>query len=201
MIQNVIFDMGGVLVEYRPELSSTAYLEEGPDALLVRRELFGSEEWKLLDAGLLEEEEALSRVCGRLPKALHHACTEIFRHWHEYMPPNPDMPALIAELKKRGRGVYLCSNAALRFSVYRDAIPALALMDGILISAEERCVKPERKIYERLFQRFGLRAQESFFIDDLAENIEGARACGMDGYVFDGDMAALRAALRAHGIL
>lgn len=201
MIRNIIFDMGGVLVGYRPELSTAAFVGEERDALLVRHELFETEEWRLLDAGEIDEDEALARVQARLPKRLRAQCADVFAHWHEYLPPNEDIPPLIRELKARGLRVYLCSNAALRFYAYRDTIAAMALMDGILISAEERCLKPHRAIYERLFARFGLAPEECFFIDDLEANIAGGRACGMDGFVFTGDTAALRAALAKRGVL
>ena len=76
-------------------------------------------------------------------------------------------------------------------------MPGAEYFDGMLISAEEKLVKPDPAIYERLFSRFHLRPEECFFIDDLPANIEAARRCGMDGYCFtDGDEAALREVLR-----
>ena len=57
------------------------------------------------------------------------------------------------------------------------------------MSAEEKLLKPDPAIYRRLFERFDIRPEESFFIDDIQENIDGAKACGMDGYCFaDGDV-------------
>jgi putative hydrolase of the HAD superfamily len=48
-------------------------------------------------------------------------------------------------------------------------------------------------MYEYLFERFQLKPNECFFIDDQLLNIEGGRACGMDGYCFeDGDVGKLR---------
>lgn len=53
-----------------------------------------------------------------------------------------------------------------------------------MISSEEKVVKPEPEIYQRLFDRYGLEPSECVFTDDREENIEGARRMGMDGIVF-----------------
>ncbi|HBG12796.1 MAG TPA: HAD family phosphatase, partial [Clostridium sp.] len=65
--------------------------------------------------------------------------------------------------------------------------------DGRLFSAEVKCLKPQKEMYGHLFERFHLKPEECFFIDDLSMNIEGARGCGMDGYCFeDGDVKRLK---------
>ena len=61
-------------------------------------------------------------------------------------------------------------------------------------------MKPDPAIYRRLFSKFGLSPSTCFFIDDLPANVEGARACGMEGHVFDGDLGKLEAALAARGV-
>ena len=63
-------------------------------------------------------------------------------------------------------------------------IPAIDCFDGILFSAEEKCVKPQKEIYLRLFEKFSLKPEECFFIDDLDLNIQGAKNCGMDWILF-----------------
>ena len=69
----------------------------------------------------------------------------------------------------------------------------IRLFDGVLFSAEVKCMKPQKEMYGHLFERFGLRPEECFFIDDQPLNIEGGRACGMDGYCFDdGNAGTLR---------
>ena len=119
-------------------------------------------------------------------------------HWHEYnMWPLESMGELVRELKEMGYGIYLCSNASVRLLECYRIIPGIECFDGILFSAEVKCIKPQKEMYQHLFDRFQLKPEECFFIDDVMVNIEGARACGMDGYCFaDGDEAALRAALK-----
>lgn len=52
-------------------------------------------------------------------------------------------------------------------------------------------MKPQKEIYERLFQKFSLTPEECFFIDDQPMNIQGAESCGMKGYIYDGDQEKL----------
>lgn len=195
MIKNIVFDMGKVLVDYDSLRVCRHYIHDEADCEAVCTAVFVSPEWVLLDMGVISEEQALSQMCGRLPARLHEAAALCMRDWHRYcMTPIAEMEPVVRELKARGFGIYLCSNASLRLpQCYRDVIPAIDCFDGVLFSAEEKLLKPQKEIYERLFQKFGLRAEECFFIDDLQANIDGARACGMDGYCFaDRDVTRLK---------
>ena len=72
---------------------------------------------------------------------------------------------------------------------YQELLPEVDSFDGILFSAEEKLLKPQKEIYERLFEKFNIKPEESYFIDDLQLNIDGAAACGMKGYCFaDGNV-------------
>jgi putative hydrolase of the HAD superfamily len=111
--------------------------------------------------------------------------------------PKAGMKELIGDLKEKGYRIYLCSNAPTRLMIcYKKVIPAIDQFDGILFSSEVKCLKPQKEMYEHLFNRFGLVPEECFFVDDWDLNIEGSRACGMDGYCFvDGDVEKLREVL------
>ena len=138
------------------------------------------------------------QICARLPERLHEAAALCLRDWHLYnMYPIQEMEQVVRELKARGFGAYVLSNAAIRLKeIWRELFPAPESYDGVLFSAEVQCIKPQKEIYEHFFTRFGLKPEECFFIDDLAVNIEGARACGMDGYCFqDGDIERLKKVL------
>lgn len=194
MIKNIVFDMGKVLLDYDPVKVCWQYTDRREEVELIGKELFFSEEWVLLDYGTITEEEAMERINKRLPderlRAIAGAC---LAHWHEFnISPKPGMGELVRKLKERGCRIYLCSNASHRLRVYQDQIPGMQYFDGTLVSAEERLLKPDPAIYKRLFEKFAIRPEESFFIDDLPANIEGARQCGMAGYCFaDGDVEKL----------
>lgn len=199
MIRNLVFDMGNVLVFYDSFRVVRHFVKDEEQAQSVNTSVFVSPEWLMLDMGVMAEDEALRRMQGRLKtdneKEAARLCLE---HWHEYcMWPVPGMEELVTDLKRDGYGLYLCSNASLRMlKCYGDVIPGIRLFDGVLFSAEVKCMKPQKEMYRHLFDRFGLRPEECFFVDDQPLNIEGGRACGMDGYCFaDGDTKRLRAFL------
>ena len=61
-------------------------------------------------------------------------------------------------------------------------------------------MKPERQIYETLLERYGLKAEECYFVDDTPLNVVGAMRCGMDGAVFHGSVEELRVHMRESNI-
>ncbi len=198
MIKNIVFDMGKVLVNYDAMQVCRHHIEDTQDQKEVCTAVFVSPEWVMLDMGLIPEEQALRQMCARLPERLHEAAGLCLRDWDKYcMWTITGMDPVIRSLKAHGFGIYLCSNASMRLlKVYRDVIPAVECFDGILFSAPEKCMKPQKEIYERLFERFRLIPEECFFIDDVQINIDGAKACGMDGYCFaDGKQDKLKAVL------
>lgn len=67
MIRNIVFDMGMVLLEYDPVKVCWEYTDNPEDVEWMRRELFDSKEWSLLDEGTLTDAQALERVQKRLP--------------------------------------------------------------------------------------------------------------------------------------
>ena len=199
MIKNIVFDMGNVLVDYKGDLVCRHFIKDEEAVKKINTAVFLSPEWVLLDMGVIGEEAALKRMQSRLDTEEERALAkQCFDHWHEYnMYKKPGMDELVRELKARGYGIYLCSNASVRLlGCCCQVIPAIDCFDGVLFSAEVLCMKPQKEMYHHLFERFGLKAEECFFIDDLDLNIEGARACGMDGYCFeDGNVEGLRQVL------
>ena len=92
--------------------------------------------------------------------------------------------------------LYILSNAGFSFHKFSYKIKYIDRFSGIMVSAEERLMKPDPAIYRRLCERFSLEASECLFIDDLQRNIDGAQKAGLAGYCFqDGDVARLRSYL------
>lgn len=200
MVKNIIFDLGGVLIDFDPHTTfRKVFCEE--DAVQVEKVLFGGELWKSLDAGKRTFSELALDVCALLPERFHKPLTELLLGWWDHMPPFPFMEPLVRQLRENGYGVYLCSNTPADIYRHTDNIPALRLMDGILASCDYGVVKPDRRIFEALYDKFSLDPAECFFIDDMPQNIEGAAKTGMRGYCFaEKDVEKLKSALRENGV-
>ncbi len=175
MIRNVIFDMGQVLIHWSPSLLTAAWPLTQAEKALLHREVFAGAEWVALAHGSITEEAALEAICPRLPESLRGYARELVTAW--WVPPLTPMEGmeeLLRELKARGLGLYVLSNANLRLRQYFPRIPGSDCFTGIMVSAEEKLLKPQHAIYHRLLERFGLRAAACFFIEDSTANIEAA---------------------------
>lgn len=201
MIRNIIFDMGGVLIDWSPwEIVSRCNLPK-EEADLLLQEVFCCREWVSMDHGTMTQEEGYEQICSRLPESLHaaaHAC--VFDWWKAPLSPVPGMAELIRELKALGCGIYLLSNATSTLHEYFPRLPGSECFDGMIVSADVKLLKPQHEIYEALFETFGLKAEECFFIDDNPLNIDGCYSVGMPGTVFFRDLHRLRAELREAGV-
>ena len=202
MTKNIVFDMGQVLIRWKPEyyLAQGQFSEEEKAMLL--KEVFRSVEWVQLDRGCISLEEAAAKMRSRLPAHLHDAVWDYCINWYAHpMVPMPGMADLVRELKEKGYGIYLLSNCSipLRQNVHR--IPGIEVFDGVFVSSEHRLLKPQHEIFEKFFETFRLEPSECFFIDDAVTNIEGALECGMTGFVFRGDVRELRAEMAEKHIL
>lgn len=201
MIRNIIFDMGQVLIYFRPDIFIERLEVPQEDRPLLLREVFNSVEWIQLDHGTTTEEEAVAAICRRLPQRLHSYVHElVFSWWQRPLLPVEGMEELIGELKGLGYGIYLLSNASSRLHQYFSRIPASRYFDGMIVSADWKLLKPQREIYEALFREYRLRPEECFFVDDLSLNVEGARNAGMAGAIFHGDVSRLRRELNEAGV-
>lgn len=198
-ISNVVFDMGGVLMDWNPEKISLALCPDPDDAALLRKAVFDSREWGWVDAGAVDPETVAWTAKLKLPERLHDLADVFALHWYDEFDPLPEMGVLVRELKDSGYGVYLLSNAGTTFAAYRDRIPAIEVFDGILVSCYERVVKPGAAIYQLFCERFGLDPASCLFVDDMLRNVMGAERVGMRGYHYDGNVEALRQHIRTLG--
>ncbi len=200
MIKNIVFDMGGVLIDYNPEKTLYGIFDRQTADVLLR-EIFRNPIWSLKDKGLIFPEEIMAQKRDAIPAEVFEKVSEMVDNFYPYMPPFEKMHELVKLLKNKGYGIYLLSNASSDFHIRREGIPALSLFDGVIISADYKLLKPEKEIYLTLFEKFGLKPEECFFIDDVQANIDGAKAAGMDGHCYaHGDVEILKKTLKEKGV-
>lgn len=200
MIKNIVFDMGGVLLDYNPPRFISHLTTDEADAALLMREVFNSVEWFRLDHGTIGQAEAAEAMRERLPARLHDAVERLIEWWKLEVRPVEGMAELAAELKELGYGIYLLSNATVRHPEYFDRLPSARYFDGRFVSAFYKMLKPQYEIYEAMLKEFGLKAEECFFVDDSVANVEGAYCAGIAGMVFYGDVERLREVLSQAGV-
>ncbi len=199
MIKNLVFDMGNVLIHWKGDmLLDWMGVENAEDRKLLNEKMFRSSVWPLIDWGTYREEEAEEIFRTVLPERLwgyiHHSL-----FWYDMIHPVEGMGDYVREKKKEGYGIYLLSNAPALVHEYFHLIPGSECFDGIVFSGEVKMVKPMPEIFHLLLDRYGLRAEECLFVDDLPLNVAGAVHEGMKGVVFHGEAAEIEKYLKSLG--
>ncbi len=200
MIKNIVFDMGGVLIDFNFKRTMNECFPEKYHTILQDK-VFGGELWRQLDRGTVKSEDIIPEILSQIPEETWPLISEMLSDFYPYMPPFENMYNFVKRLKDAGYSVYLLSNATPRFFDRYLDIPAITLMDGMFISCVYKLLKPEREIYEAFCNKFNLIPEECFFIDDMPANIQGAKAYGMKGFVFKApDTCELEKALNNEGV-
>ena len=161
----------------------------------MAEQVFGGREWPLQDAGVVDAETIGWTAAGRLPERLREAAMQTALRWFEQREYFAGADEAIRELKRRGYGIYLLSNAGVQFDQYKESLPAWECFDGVVVSAFVHLMKPDPRIFSLLADTYGLACDECLFVDDVAVNVEGARRAGMHGLVYAGEMADVFEAL------
>lgn len=181
MRKNIVFDMGGVLLDFNPE-AFCASLGGGADTRrIVFSRMFSTVTWLQMDRGLLSVEEGAGRILPGLPPELREACRGFMTGWFHDCARIAGMEALVRRLKAAGHGLYILSNAPDNYTEFRKYIPAIECFDGESYSCEHGLLKPDPAAYRHFFERFSLRAADCFFVDDMPANVEAALFAGMGG--------------------
>ena len=199
-IDTVIFDLGNVLIGWDPRRLYRQLIDDEAQMEWFLREVCNHEWNEQQDAGRpWAEGTALLRA--RFPE--HAELIDAYHlRWKETLVgPIEDSVAVLAELKARGVRLLALTNWSQEtFPVALQLYPFLQWFEGIVVSGEERLVKPDPRIYRRLLERYTVDPANALYIDDSARNVAMAEALGMHGWWFR-DSAGLRERLVELGVL
>lgn len=179
MIKNIIFDIGQVLAAFRwkdyiKDLDFTKEIGER-----VAKATVLSPYWNELDKGEVAGEVLLNK-CIALDPEIELPIRKFFEDTSRIVVEYDYSKPWILELKQQGYQIYILSNYGEdNWRHVENVFSFLPLVDGAVISYQEKSVKPEPHIYEVLLKRYDLKPQECIFIDDLVQNINGAKIFGI----------------------
>ena len=184
-IKNIVFDFGGVLVDWNPRYLYDKYFGDAEQSqwFLDNICLYS---WNLQMDGGKPFAEGVKELQTEHPEwaeaiAIYHT------RWVEMMGGEvADTADVLRSAKAAGYKIYGLTNwSAETFPMIRDTYPVFQEFDGIVVSGEEHLLKPDAAIYRCLLERYALRAEESLFIDDNRDNVAAARAIGMEAVRFE----------------
>lgn len=184
-IRNIVFDFGKVLVDYSYERFVSSIVNDpakvGPFVDIVS----GQEFIDLQDRGELSFAEVIRKTQQEHPLWRDELQAYYDRQLEIVTGEVPGMKELIIKLKAEGYKIYGLSNwSSVVYDVMKRFEDIFSLLDGKVISSEEKLIKPDVAIYRRFCDKFGVEPQTCVFTDDKAPNIEGARKAGMHAILF-----------------
>ena len=184
MIKNIVFDIGNVLLKWEPLSVVEILFSEYPDHAHLTHQMFKSETWIALNRGEISEQQVIERYHKTLKLDLDRL-TLLMGHIKKAMLPVEGSLDLLDKLYQKNIPLFaLTDNTKEIFGYLQNNYDFWPKFQGIVVSAELGCVKPSPEIYRHLLNSYNINANETVFIDDLAYNVEGAKAVGMYGIQF-----------------
>ena len=179
MIKNIIFDLGNVLLNFKPKefLLRFTHDKEYIDQFISK--VTRSKTWLELDRGTNSLENARTIFLSKYPDEKEFI-ELFFDQWMDMLTPIDENIKILEELKELGYRSYILSNYIKEaFSYVGSKYSFFSLFDGQIISGVENVIKPEKEIYELLLSRYNLIPEESLFIDDILFFLKPAKKLGM----------------------
>lgn len=183
-MRNVIFDLGGVVLEWNPDRILEGYYTDAESRSLLKSTLFGHADWGEFDRGGLDETQLVARARQRSGRSMAEV-EGLLRAARESLRLKADTLSLIEQLAARNVPLYCLSNMpASTWAYLLERYSFWPIFRGIVISAEILLKKPDRACFEYLLHRYALEARQTVFIDDSMPNVESARSLGLHALHF-----------------
>jgi putative hydrolase of the HAD superfamily len=200
MIEAVLFDYGGVIGRLDQDEAGRLEQKYGLPLGALFSALYEIPEWREISLGRGSEREWLKAVLARLYELAGRPIPGIRQEWPKiWRGLNEDVVSLARRLRSRYK-VGLLSNATKDLEeMLLEHHGIVDLFDVVINSARVGLAKPDVRIFHLAAERLGVPASACVFTDDLAHNVEGARAAGMRAFQFQ-DAAHLESELRALGV-
>lgn len=184
---NAVFDIGNVLLDRVDKETLGKPIPEDIKSKELILNVFSTEEWKKLDAGEITKDEAKEIIKKEVGIEDEKYIDYVFENWYKNLIRNEHMVRVAQYLKKIGWNVFILSNAQSEIRHFLDEVFGEEFFDGIVISQEEKQMKPDKEIFETLINRYKIKPGDSIFIDDLHKNVKAASELGFSIIKYTGD--------------
>lgn len=200
MIEAVVFDVGRVLYQWQLAALIDKLTDDREERDHILAEVI-TEEWHFQhDAGRPLAEMLAERIAC-FPHAELFLTAYATRFVETIPGPVPGSLEIVRDLHAAAMPLYAITNFGAEFwAAFRPTAPIFDLFRDIVVSGQERLVKPDPAIFALAARRFGHAPDAMLFIDDNADNVAAARGCGWQTHHFS-DAAELRSDLAARGLL
>lgn len=138
--------------------------------------------FELFDLGALTPREFYERAVAKLGAEVGY--DEFMAAYADVFSINPPVLGIIRRLKKRYKLVMVSNVDAVRYGFIRQRFPELTIFDDYVLSYEVGVMKPGPAIYRAALAKAGAPPAECVFIDDMEENVDGAKALGIPSILY-----------------
>jgi 2-haloacid dehalogenase len=201
IIDTVIFDLGGVLIDWNPTHLYKKIFQDPEEMNYFLAEVC-SPEWNEQQDGGRSLDEATTILLDEFPQYTDEI-KAYYGRWTEMIGGAiDDTVTILKEIKAaETHRIYALTNwSAETFPVALERYDFLQLFEGILVSGDEKMKKPEHQIYNLILNRYKIHGPNAIFIDDNLRNIKASIECGIHGIHFTSPKQ-LRIDLKKYGIL
>jgi epoxide hydrolase-like predicted phosphatase len=183
-IKNVIFDFERVFIKWEPFNIFKKYLKSKleMDRLLV--EINHQQISNDSDMGKDTFSNLIQKAAKNLPQ-YKDMLLDYDINWLDTISEVQGTVELAIDLKKAGYKIYGLSNFSTdKITDIYSTFDFHKHLDGMIVSAFVKVMKPDPEIYNLLCEKYNIKAQECIFFDDRQINVDGAKAVGMQAFVF-----------------
>jgi 2-haloacid dehalogenase len=175
----VIFDIGGVLIDWNPRYLYRALFDGDEAAMEHFLAHVCSHDWNLTQDAGRPFAEGVAELAARFPEQAELIAAYDTR-WEDMVKGAIDGTVVILrELEARGTPLYCLTNFSTeKLPLCLNRFDFFDAFDGIVVSGEIGMVKPDRGIYDHLVETYELTPSQCLFIDDNQANVAGAREAG-----------------------
>lgn len=183
MIRNIIFDYGSVLIKTDPRRVYAPLFGSWEKADWFRNNILEQGWIRRVDSGE-DYHECIVWLQTKYPR--YADAIELYdtRFTDFLVGEMPGMSRLLARLRAEGFHLYGLTNFSHKLYYFQQHLPIFRHLEGQVVSSEVHLLKPDERIYRLLLAKYGLRAEESLFIDDRKENVDAARMLDIGGLLF-----------------
>ena len=180
MIKNIIFDLGNVLIRFKPEEFVNKNIKKEYREKFFNV-IFKGQEWADLDRGILEYSDAVKIFSEKIPECSSEIKKLFDNYILDVLEPIEKNIEIMKSLKGKYKLFVLSNFHYPAFDYIFKNWEFFKYFDGKVVSGHCKLLKPEKKIYELLCLTYSLKPNECVFIDDTKVNIEAAEEFGING--------------------
>ena len=182
-VENIIFDFGGVLVDWNPRYLYRDYFRSDSEMENFLRTVC-TDEWNIEQDRGRSLAEGTRLLQEKYPE-FHSLIQLYYDKWEVMLQGDiPETVSLLYRLKEKFNIYGLTNWSAETITIAYKRFPFFGEFKGIVVSGEEKMIKPDKRLYHLLLDRYKLKAGNTIFIDDNLNNVKAAEELGMNAIHF-----------------